>query len=79
MCIKEIELPDTSFLIFIFPAAAPVESTYSTRFDDWDIGWNKWVKKYDAEIKPANTVKKEYLFHIAILSVGTAVILMPVL
>ncbi|MFI5131314.1 MAG: GMP synthase, partial [Chitinophagales bacterium] len=35
------ELPDTSFDIYI--SSGGPGDPISTRYDDWDINWNKWV------------------------------------
>jgi len=56
------EIPDNSFDIYI--SSGGPGDPLSTRFDDWDIGWCKWV---DEVIRwnnnPSNTSKK-YVFFI---------------
>lgn len=55
------ELPDTSFDIYI--SSGGPGDPLSTRFDDWDIAWCKWVKemiRYNDN--PANGQKKHVFF-----------------
>lgn len=55
------ELPDTSFDIYI--SSGGPGDPLSTRFDDWDIAWGKWVKdmlRWNSN--PANTQKKHIFF-----------------
>jgi homoserine O-succinyltransferase/O-acetyltransferase len=56
------ELPDTSFDIYI--SSGGPGSPLSTRFDDWDIAWCKWLKEIERwNDNPENTSKK-YIFFI---------------
>lgn len=55
------ELPDTSFDIYI--SSGGPGDPLSTRFDDWDIAWCKWVKemiRYNDN--PSNGQKKHVFF-----------------
>ena len=55
------ELPDTSFDIYI--SSGGPGDPLSTRFDDWDIAWCKWVKemiRYNDN--PSNSQKKHVFF-----------------
>ncbi|MET0637698.1 MAG: GMP synthase [Chitinophagaceae bacterium] len=56
------EIPDTSFDIYI--STGGPGDPLSTRFDDWDIAWCKWVgemMRWNAN--PSNT-RKKYIFFI---------------
>ena len=56
------ELPDKSFDIYI--SSGGPGDPLSTRFDDWDIAWCKWVNEMMRwNDNPANTQKK-YIFFI---------------
>ena len=69
------ELPDTSFDIYI--SSGGPGDLISTRYEDWDISWNKWLKEiHPLERKPYHT-KKKYVF-ICPLSNWPAAISMPV-
>jgi len=51
------ELPDTSYDIYI--SSGGPGDPLSSRFDDWDIGWNKWfgdIIRWNEN--PANSIKK---------------------
>ena len=55
------ELPDTSFDIYI--SSGGPGNPLSSRFDDWDINWCKWVKEMLRwNDNPANTQKKHIFF-----------------
>lgn len=56
------ELPDTSFDIYI--SSGGPGNPLSTRFDDWDIAWCKWLNEMERwNNNPSNTDKK-YIFFI---------------
>lgn len=56
------QLPDTSFDIYI--SSGGPGDPLSTRFDDWDRSWNKWVNEMERwNDNPSNTQKK-YIFFI---------------
>lgn len=55
------EVPDTSFDIYI--SSGGPGDPLSSRFDDWDINWNKWVAdmvRYNEN--PDNHIKKHVFF-----------------
>ena len=55
------ELPDTSFDVYI--SSGGPGDPLSSRFDDWDINWNKWLNemvRYNNN--PSNTQKKHIFF-----------------
>lgn len=55
------EVPDTSFDIYI--SSGGPGDPLSTRFDDWDIAWCKWVKDMILfNENPANLQKKHVFF-----------------
>lgn len=55
------ELPDTSFDIYI--SSGGPGDPLSTRFDDWDINWNKWVNEILRwNDNPSNVLKKHVFF-----------------
>jgi GMP synthase-like glutamine amidotransferase len=55
------ELPDTSFDIYI--SSGGPGDPLSTRFDDWDINWNKWLNEMERwNDNPSNTHKKHIFF-----------------
>jgi len=59
---QNIELPDTSFDIYI-SSGGPGDPLLS-RFEDWDIAWCKWLNEMERwNNNPGNTVKK-YIFFI---------------
>lgn len=59
---KKNELPDTSFDIYI--SSGGPGDPLSTRFDDWDIAWCKWVDEMVRwNSNPSNSQKK-YVFFI---------------
>ena len=55
------QLPDTSFDIYI--SSGGPGDPLSSRFDDWDINWNKWVNEMERwNDNPSNTQKKHVFF-----------------
>ena len=56
------ELPDTSFDIYI--SSGGPGDPLSTRFDDWDIAWCKWVDKLLRWNSNPSTTQKKYVFFI---------------
>ncbi len=55
------ELPDTSFDIYI--SSGGPGDPLSTRFDDWDISWNKWLNEMERwNNNPSNAQKKPIFF-----------------
>lgn len=55
------ELPDTSFDIYI--SSGGPGDPLSTRFEDWDISWNKWLNEMERwNNNPSNTQKKNIFF-----------------
>jgi GMP synthase-like glutamine amidotransferase len=55
------ELPDTSFDIYI--SSGGPGDPLSSRFDDWDISWNKWVNEMERwNDNPSNQNKKHIFF-----------------
>src|SRR5688572_16385543 len=55
------EIPDNSFDIYI--SSGGPGDPLSTRFEDWDIGWCKWVDEILRwNNNPSNTSKKYVLF-----------------
>jgi homoserine O-succinyltransferase/O-acetyltransferase len=55
------ELPDTSFDVYI--SSGGPGDPLSSRFDDWDISWNKWLNemvRYNNN--PSNAQKKHIFF-----------------
>jgi len=55
------ELPDTTFDIYI--SSGGPGDPLSTRFDDWDINWNKWLNEMERwNNNPSNTQKKHVFF-----------------
>ncbi|MBL7741149.1 MAG: GMP synthase [Chitinophagaceae bacterium] len=55
------ELPDTSFDIYI--SSGGPGDPLSTRFDDWDINWNRWLNEMERwNNNPSNTKKKHIFF-----------------
>ena len=56
------ELPDTSFDIYI--SSGGPGDPLSTRFDDWDIAWCKWVDKILRWNTNPSTTQKKHVFFI---------------
>ena len=56
------ELPDTSFDIYI--SSGGPGDPLSTRFDDWDIAWCKWVDEMIRWNSNPSTTQKKYIFFI---------------
>ena len=56
------ELPDTSYDIYI-SSGGPGDPLIS-RFEDWDIAWNRWVDKIERWNKNPSTTQKKYIFFI---------------
>ncbi|MEI9808736.1 MAG: hypothetical protein WDO16_13240 [Bacteroidota bacterium] len=55
------QLPDTSFDIYI--SSGGPGDPLSSRFDDWDINWNKWLNEMERwNNNPSNTQKKHIFF-----------------
>lgn len=58
---QKLELPDTSFDIYI--SSGGPGDPLSTRFDDWDIAWNKWLQEVIRwNENPMNATKKQVFF-----------------
>ena len=56
------ELPDTSFDIYI--SSGGPGDPISTRYEDWDISWNKWLKEMRHWNDNPYHKKKKYIFFI---------------
>jgi GMP synthase-like glutamine amidotransferase len=56
------ELPDTSFDIYI--SSGGPGDPISTRYEDWDISWNKWLKEMRHWNDNPYNEKKKYIFFI---------------
>jgi len=56
------EIPDTSFDIYI--SSGGPGDPLSTRFDDWDIAWCKWVNEMIRWNSNPSTTQKKYIFFI---------------
>jgi len=56
------ELPDTSFDIYI-SSGGPGDPLLS-RFEDWDIGWCKWVDEIQRWNNNPSSTQKKYVFFI---------------
>jgi homoserine O-succinyltransferase/O-acetyltransferase len=56
------ELPDTSFDIYI--SSGGPGDPISTRYEDWDISWNNWLKEMSHWNDNPNNKKKKYIFFI---------------
>jgi GMP synthase-like glutamine amidotransferase len=56
------ELPDTSFDIYI--SSGGPGDPISTRYEDWDINWNKWLKEMRQWNENPHNKKKKYIFFI---------------
>lgn len=59
---KNNQLPDTSFDIYI--SSGGPGDPLSTRFDDWDIAWCKWVDEILRWNSNPSTTQKKYVFFI---------------
>lgn len=59
---KKNQLPDTSFDIYI--SSGGPGDPLSTRFDDWDIAWCKWVDEILRWNSNPSTTQKKYVFFI---------------
>lgn len=59
---QKTELPDTSFDIYI--SSGGPGDPLSTRFDDWDIAWCKWVDEMVRWNSNPSTTEKKYIFFI---------------
>lgn len=59
---QKTELPDTSFDIYI--SSGGPGDPLSTRFDDWDIAWCKWVDEMVRWNSNPSTTQKKYIFFI---------------
>jgi len=59
---QKTELPDTSFDIYI--SSGGPGDPLSTRFDDWDIAWCKWVDEMVRWNSNPSTSQKKYIFFI---------------
>lgn len=58
----KIELPDTSFDIYI--SSGGPGSPLSSRFEDWDIAWCKWLKEMERWNENPENNNKKYIFFI---------------
>ncbi|MBO9592934.1 MAG: GMP synthase [Niabella sp.] len=56
------ELPDLSYDIYI--SSGGPGDPLSTRFDDWDINWNKWLKETLRWNENPGNEQKKYVFFI---------------
>ncbi len=56
------ELPDTSFDIYI--SSGGPGDPISTRYEDWDISWNNWLKEIRHWNDNPNNKRKKYIFFI---------------
>src|SRR5215813_6948172 len=56
------ELPDTSFDIYI--SSGGPGDPISSRYEDWDINWNKWLKEMLHWNENPYNEKKKYIFFI---------------
>ena len=56
------EIPDNSFDIYI--SSGGPGDPLSTRFDDWDIGWCKWVDEVLRWNNNPSNISKKYVFFI---------------
>jgi len=59
---QKTQLPDTSFDIYI--SSGGPGDPLSTRFDDWDIAWCKWVDEMVRWNNNPSTTQKKYIFFI---------------
>jgi GMP synthase-like glutamine amidotransferase len=59
---SKIELPDTSFDIYI--SSGGPGSPLSSRFEDWDIAWCKWLKEMERWNDNPENSNKKYIFFI---------------
>jgi GMP synthase-like glutamine amidotransferase len=59
---KKKELPDTAFDIYI--SSGGPGDPLSTRFDDWDIAWCKWVDEISRWNSNPSTTQKKWVFFI---------------
>ncbi|MGZ8549741.1 MAG: type 1 glutamine amidotransferase [Chitinophagaceae bacterium] len=59
---QKTELPDTSFDIYI--SSGGPGDPLSTRFDDWDIAWCKWVDEMVRWNNNPSAIQKKYIFFI---------------
>jgi GMP synthase-like glutamine amidotransferase len=56
------ELPDTSFDIYI--SSGGPGDPLTSRFEDWDISWCKWLKDIERWNENPDTTEKKYVFFI---------------
>lgn len=56
------ELPDTSFDIYI--SSGGPGDPLSSRFDDWDINWNRWLNEMERWNNNPSNVNKKHVFFI---------------
>lgn len=56
------ELPDTSFDIYI--SSGGPGNPLTTRFDDWDIAWCKWLREIERWNENPDTTEKKHVFFI---------------
>jgi GMP synthase-like glutamine amidotransferase len=56
------ELPDTSFDIYI--SSGGPGDPLTSRFEDWDIAWCKWLKEIERWNENPETTEKKYVFFI---------------
>ncbi len=56
------ELPDTSFDIYI--SSGGPGDPLSTRFDDWDINWNRWLNEMERWNNNPSNARKKHIFFI---------------
>lgn len=56
------QLPDTSFDIYI--SSGGPGDPISTRYEDWDINWNNWLKEMRQWNENPTNEKKKYVFFI---------------
>ena len=59
---KKNEIPDTSFDIYI--SSGGPGDPLSTRFDDWDIAWCRWIDEMMRWNNNPDNSKKKYVFFI---------------
>jgi len=67
------ELPDTSYDMYI--SSGGPGDPLSSRFDDWDINWNKWLRNIIRwNENPQNLTKKIRFPHLSLLSISQQIL-----
>ncbi len=60
------EVPDTSYDIYL--SSGGPGDPLTSRFDDWDISWCRWLNEMERWNNNPDTIQKKYIFFISFYS-----------